>query len=210
MEVRGKPKLLGECVLIAAPNLLHFFWPAQIVVLRCSTWDTAAGAHICKHSVHVHSYWFIEILWKLQSFLILIFYSGSTSGKTATVFQIITNQTKPSVALDFSLWLCSKIMNCKAFVPASLWICKLFKLVWTYCCCPWFPENVINCLKKKKKETSQDKYKHSAEICCGVFPQWSQRKLGFHPSDLFQGKNVPNPYNYILVSAFNKVQNKER
>lgn len=164
MEVTGHPPAAGRvCV--------HCSTKPSSLLLTCTDQGQSLaalpGTLICKHSVHVHAYRCIEIIRKLESFLILISYSGSTSGETATLFQIITNQTKPSVALDLCLWLCFKMMNWKAFVPTSVWICWLFKLIWTYCCCPWFPENVINCLKKEKKETSQE---YSAEICCGVFP----------------------------------------
>lgn len=118
----------------------------------------------------------------------------------------IPNKTKcGSRPLSLTLFQNYELESFCPNICVNFW---LFKLFWTYCCCPWFPENVINCSKKKKRGISQEKYKHSAEICCGLFPQWSQRKLGFHPSDLFQGKNVPNPYNYILVSAFKKVKKK--
>lgn len=212
MEVTGQPSPAGRVCAHCSTRL------ASSLLLTCTDQGQSLGAlpgtlqlepHICKPSMCVHACRCTEIIGKLQFFLILIFYSGSTSEEAATAFQIITYQTKPSVEVDLCLWLCFKIMNWKAFVPTSVnfW---LFKLFWTYCCCPWFPENVINCSKKKKRGISQEKYKHSAKICCGLFPQWSQRKLGFHPSDLFQGKNVPNPYNYILVSAFKKVKKKKK
>lgn len=61
----------------------------------------------------------------------------------------------------------------------------------------------------KKSISIQSTY-CSVEIYCGLFPQGRQKKLGFHLSDVLQEKDVPNPYNYILVSAFKKVSKKER
>lgn len=124
MEVTGQPSPAGRVCAHCSTRL------ASSLLLTCTDQGQSSGAlpgtlqlepHICKPSMCVHACRCTEIIWKLQSFLILIFYSGSTSGEAATAFQIITYQTKPSVEVDLCLWLCFKIMNWKAFVPTSVW-----------------------------------------------------------------------------------------
>lgn len=217
MEVTGQPLPTGRVCTLCNTK------PASFLLSNCTDGEQSLGAvpgmlqlelHVCKTQcvrlcMRVHTD-YMEITSFPQPHLLVRFHLRRGCHCFPKSYK--ANKTKVGVRPP-SLTL---VQNCQLenFCPevcVNLW---LFKLIWAYCCCPCFSENAINCLKKKKKDTSQEKYKHSeccsAEICCGLFPQGRQRKLGFHPSDLFQEKNVPNPYNYILVSVFNRVPKKER
>lgn len=81
---------------------------------------------------------------------------------------------------------------------------------------PLLSRNVINYLKKRKKDVSQEKHKHFTVLLSrNMLWPLSTRKaeeIGISPFWPLAGKKCVQykPYNCIWVSAFNKVPKKER
>lgn len=153
----------------------------------------------------------MQITWKWHLFLIFIFYSASTWEEAATPSRLCKpNETKVWVRSPLGLQF--KAVKWKTLVQRTVPTSGL-EVVWTYFGCPCFKENSISCLKKRKKEISQENINiHSAaqqKYAVASFHWEGRGNWDFTLLTSFSKKCVPRLYKYILLSAFNRVPEKK-